>query len=167
MLYLALYLRRTGCVVGTVMGSLAIDAYKRSAALRALGDEEHLLAQHETRTGIHSSYLRNYLTAFLYIDHVAYVKVEFLYYVGIMQRCALYYSSGKLYRVEVCDRCHHTSAAYLIGNLVKTCDRPLGLELVRYCPTRRLCRVAQVLLLTERIHLQNNTVCCKRQVLAL
>ena len=95
------------------------------------------------------------------------MEVELFNDIGIVQRRTLDHCTRQLYGVEVGYGCDYAGAAHLISNLVQACNGTLGLELICYCPTRRLGRVAKILLLAQRVHLQYNAVGSKRQVLTL
>ena len=134
MLYLALYLWRALGVIGAIVGSLTVNTDQWSTALGAFLYEIYLLTEHETGIGINACYLGDDFTTLLYVDHVTDVKVEFLDYVGIMERSALYHCTRQLYGVKISHRSDNTSTAHLICNLVQAGKRLFGLELVCYCP---------------------------------
>ena len=167
MSYASFQLRRATRLIGTIMRSLTVDTHKRRSALGTTLYEAHLIAHQQTHIKVDTRYFGDNLTTLFHKHRITYMKVEFLYYIGIVQRCPAHNRTREQHRIEIRDRSNHTCASYLIGNLIESRSSLLGLKLVCNGPTGRLGCVTKMLLLTQGVHLEHYTVCCKGQFLAL
>ena len=167
MLYTPLYLRRTPGVVGAVMSRLTLVAHQFGTTFRAMRDEMHGLCAGRTLIRSHTDNLRNYLTALFHIDEIAYVQVETLYEVFVVERSPLHQSACQLHGFHICHGRDGTRAPHLVGHLAEACACPFGLELVGDGPSRTLRRIAQTALLAQGVHFKHNAVGGNGKVLAL
>ena len=167
MLDATLDLGRAPLFVGTEPGRLALNAFQRRATLGTVAYEAHLLAHQQAGRGVDRGNLGYDFAPLLDIDHVAYVQVEGVHEIFVVQGGPLDNRAREQHRVEVGHRGDGARAPYLERHRVEPRERLLGLELVGDGPTGRLGRVAQVFLLPQRVDLEDHAVGSHRQMLAL
>ena len=167
MLYLALYLRRASCVIRTIVASLAGIAHKGRATFGAMCGKGYRSGIRLSAVFSHSHYLRDYLAALFHIHEVAFVKIETLDEVLIVECGASDCSSGKMHGVHICHGSDGACATHLICHLEQACAGALRLVFVCYGPSRRLGRHAERTLLAQGVDLEHYAVGGHGQILAL
>ena len=88
------------------------------------------------------------------------MQVEVPNDVGIVQRSPFDGSSGQKHRIKISNRRYGTSSANLKRNGLKNRADLFSFVFVSDCPARRFGRCAQVLLQTQRIDFNHNSVGC-------
>ena len=144
---------RTTGIVRTIPCCLALISHQRSATLRTAFDELYRLCDDRTLVDIHTDYLWDNLTTFLYIYVVAYMEVEALDEILVVEGGSFYDGTSQLDRIHICHRGDGSSTTYLIGHLIKTGAYSLCLELICDGPARTLCREAKRALLAKGVDL--------------
>ena len=157
----------TGSIIRTIMGRLALISCQRATTFRTTGNKTNFVAQHETSFLIHSHNLRNDFTPLFHIHHITQTQIQSFNNVSIVQGSTFDHRSGQLNRFQISHRSYGTGTPYLIGYHIQTGTCTFCLEFIGNCPTRRLGRIPQITLLTERIDLQDNTISSHRKILAL
>ena len=111
---LALYLCRTSRLIRTECLSFLLISYQSDSAIRTSQREVGKCRISRPHAQLHTCDLRNDLSAFLYIDIIAYMDVKQLHLVCIMKRSTLYYCAAELHRIEVCHRSDCSCSSDLI-----------------------------------------------------
>ena len=167
MFYFSFYLGRTGRVIGTIISCFTFITYQFASTLRAVSNESHFIANHYTGIFVYTNNLWNNFTAFLYIYHIANVKIESFNNICIMERGAFYHCSRQLHRVKIGNRSNGSRTPYLISHFVQAGTCPFCLKLIGNSPTGRLGCITKITLLTQRIDFQYNTIRSNRKIFTL
>ena len=165
MLYATLYLRRTSRVVRAVVDSLVFIANKGSAAFWTSVYESYGFGIIRSFFHCHSYNLRNNLSSLFHVYVVADMKIEAAYEVLVVKCSTLHYSSSQLHGVHVCHRRYGSGATYLIRYAIEAGACTFRLKLIGDSPTRRLGCIAQCLLLSDGVDLQDDAVRSNGQIL--
>ena len=167
MLYPSLYLWRTGCVVGTIVGCLSLISHQRCTALRTHLGKFHRLRPFLTAIHIYSHNLRDDLPTLFHIHIVMDMQVETADKVLVVQCGALHHRTRQLHRFHVGHRRHSSRSSHLECHVEQSRALSLCLKLICYCPSGALRRVSQLPLLCYRVHLQHYSVGGHGQVFPL
>src|SRR5574344_779106 len=166
MLYSPLDFRRTRTAIRTIMGGFSLITHTICATFGTGLDELYLLHVRCTLIFIHTYHFGNDFTAFLHIYHISDVQVEVVHHISVMERSPFYHGSSQLDRIHICHRRNSTCPPHLISHFIKSGAGSFCLKLIGYGPSRALSRIAQMTLLAKGIHLQHNSVCSHRKILA-
>ena len=135
MLDFSLDLRRTGRIVGAIMGCFTFIACQRATTFGTLVDEAHLIAHQETGIHIHAYNLRDDFASLFHIHHIADVEVKPLDDVGIVQGSPLHHRTGQLHGVEIGHRSDGSRTTYLISHLIQASTCSFGLKFISDGPS--------------------------------
>ena len=166
-LYAALNLWRTPSVVRTIPRCFALVAHQWRAAFWTTLDKLYRLGDYWALIDVYTNYLWYDFATFLYIHVVAYVQVETLDKILVVQCGALHCGTCQLHRIHICHRSDSTSSAHLISYLVQSGANTLGFEFVCDCPSWTLGCKTKCTLLADRVHFQHDTIRSHRQFFAL
>ena len=155
---LSLDLCRAAALVRAECLGFFLVSDERSAAVRACFREVGENSVRGSHAQLHRSDLRDDLSSFLHIDVVAYMNIQQLHLVGIVEGCPLDNGSAELYRLQVCHRGDCSCPSYLIVYADQTGECLLGLEFICHRPPRELGCVAEFFLIWELIDLYDDAV---------
>ena len=139
---LSFYLCRAARLVRTERLGLLFVPDQLGSAVGTCFREVRLCDIRSSLAQLYPCNLRDDLASFLYVDIVAYVDIELLHLVGIVQGSTLHHGSAQLYRLQICDRSHRSCPADLVVYAEQLGQCLLCLELVGYSPSRELGCVA-------------------------
>ena len=119
-----------------------------------------------SRVGVYSNHLGDDLAAFFDVNLVAYADVERFNLIGVVQGCTFHRGPCDQYGLEFSNGCNGTRSAHLIGHIHQPRRLLLRFEFVSNGPTGALGGHAQLLLLAVFIHLDDNAINGKGQIMA-
>ena len=166
MLDAAFDLRRTGCCVGTVMGSFSFDAHQGGATFGTIAYESQGAAVGQAPAGIYTGYFGDDFTPFFHADHIVQMQIESRNDVGIMQGGSFYSGSGQRHRFEVGYGSYSACATHLKIYRTQAGEGAFGFKLIADGPTGCFSSKAQFLAKCQTVDFNNYPVNFKREFVA-
>ena len=152
MLYFPFNLRRTSGFIGAIVGCFSFKTYQFAAAFGTMGDKLHFFTdKHTAGILIDTGYFGDDFTAFFHIHHVAYMQVQPLDNICIVQGGTFHNGAGQLYGGQIGNRSDCAGTSYLVGNPIQACQCTFCLEFVCDGPPGGLGCESQILLLSQAV----------------